>query len=72
MGYENAASVRAKAEYAVSSRLGGIMFWSLESEDSRNICGEGYYPLLRAANEIINVVIISISIHFNYRKNANF
>jgi len=31
--------------------LAGTMIWSLESEDFRNVCGEGANPRLTAINE---------------------
>lgn len=30
------------------------MIWSLETDDSRNICGQGKFPILQSINKIIN------------------
>lgn len=51
IGYDNARSVKIKAEYAEGKRLGGVMVWSLEQEDAQNVCGAGKYPLLTAIRQ---------------------
>ncbi|EDW85810.1 uncharacterized protein Dwil_GK23269 [Drosophila willistoni] len=53
VGYENRRSLSLKAEYAKNQQLGGIMIWSLESDDFQGKCGEGRNPLLRAINQVL-------------------
>lgn len=52
-GYDDAESVREKSQMVLDSNLGGVMFWSLDHDDYLNICGDGIYPLVRAASKII-------------------
>jgi chitinase len=47
IGYDDPASIKAKAEYARDMGLGGGMVWSLETDDFNGKChGEGF-PLIR-------------------------
>jgi len=45
-----------QAQYVKDKGLAGVMAWSLESEDFRNVCGEGAYPLLTAINKVFGRV----------------
>ncbi|KAI7815262.1 chitinase [Rhyzopertha dominica] len=49
VGYDNPASVEIKVAYAKSMSLGGIMVWSVETDDFRGVCGTKY-PILRTIN----------------------
>ena len=40
-----------QAQYAKDKGLAGAMAWALESDDFRNNCGEGAFPLLTAINK---------------------
>jgi GH18 family chitinase len=42
-----------QAQFVKEKGLAGTMMWALESEDFRNKCGEGAYPLLTATNEVL-------------------
>ncbi|EDW62152.2 chitinase-3-like protein 1 [Drosophila virilis] len=53
VGYENERSLMLKAEYALEHKLGGIMIWSLESDDFRGSCGGNKYPLLTQINRVL-------------------
>ncbi|KAH8416239.1 hypothetical protein KR222_011812, partial [Zaprionus bogoriensis] len=53
VGYENVRSLTLKAHYALEHQLGGMMIWSLESDDFRGSCGEERFPLLRAINRVL-------------------
>ncbi|XP_017962072.1 chitinase-3-like protein 1 [Drosophila navojoa] len=53
VGYENTNSLRLKAQYAMDHKLGGIMIWSLESDDFHGSCGGESFPLLRNINRVL-------------------
>lgn len=46
LGFENVRTVNAKARFANIKGLGGIMFWSLDTDDRENICKQGVFPLI--------------------------
>ncbi|XP_055374480.1 chitinase-3-like protein 1 [Condylostylus longicornis] len=52
VGYDNVESIELKAQYAKKHNLGGVMVWSLETDDFNGICGETY-PLMKAINKVI-------------------
>lgn len=53
VGYEDAISLKKKAQYVVDTGLGGIVSWTTDLDDFMNNCCEGQYPLLRAVNEVL-------------------
>nr|CAH7717807.1 unnamed protein product [Callosobruchus chinensis] len=50
VGYDDVRSMKEKVLYANSKKLGGIMIWSLDTDDFRGLCGEAY-PLLKTIHE---------------------
>jgi len=52
VSYDDVKTAITKAKYVVDKGLAGTMIWSVESEDFRNICGEGENPRLTAINEV--------------------
>lgn len=52
IGYDDMESVAFKANYINEQNLGGAMVWSIETDDFRNLCQMGHYPLLRQINGI--------------------
>ncbi|XP_076749063.1 chitinase-3-like protein 1 [Xylocopa sonorina] len=50
VGYDDAISIKEKANYVKSMDLGGMMLWSIDTDDFRGIGGEKY-PLLCAINK---------------------
>ncbi|KAG7205193.1 hypothetical protein KM043_018281 [Ampulex compressa] len=50
IGYEDPISVKIKAAYVRSAGLGGISFWSLDSDDFQGICGNPW-PMLNAVTQ---------------------
>uniref|UniRef100_T1P9P3 chitinase n=1 Tax=Musca domestica TaxID=7370 RepID=T1P9P3_MUSDO len=54
IGYENEKSIALKAHYVAKEDLGGIMVWSIESDDFRGTCSKKPYPLLNVINDILN------------------
>lgn len=49
VGYDDVESIAYKLNYVVRENLGGAMWWSIESDDFRNFCGHGSFPLIRLA-----------------------
>ncbi|XP_037034215.1 acidic mammalian chitinase-like [Bradysia coprophila] len=54
ISYDDARSVQIKAEYAVSQNLAGVMVWSIEDDDNKNVCGGGAYPLLSTIYKVLS------------------
>lgn len=50
VGYDDPQSLEIKLSYVKNSGLGGIMFWSIETDDFKNLCGKGNFPLLTMAH----------------------
>ncbi|XP_030240858.1 probable chitinase 10 [Drosophila navojoa] len=53
VGYEDAASVEAKARYAVNNDFGGVAAWTVDLDDFQNRCCSEPFPLLRAVNRAL-------------------
>lgn len=54
IGYDDVESVALKVKYAVHEQIGGIMVWSIETDDFRGVCQQGKYPLLNTINKVLN------------------
>ncbi|XP_073847079.1 probable chitinase 10 [Musca autumnalis] len=52
IGFDDAKSIAMKVQLANSLNLGGVMVWSLESDDFLGTCGEKY-ALLKAINNAL-------------------
>ncbi|XP_055374396.1 chitinase-3-like protein 1 [Condylostylus longicornis] len=52
VGYDDVKSIELKTRYANKYKLGGIMVWSLETDDFNGVCGEKY-PLMKAINRVL-------------------
>ncbi|XP_045460334.1 chitotriosidase-1-like [Harmonia axyridis] len=59
IGYDDATSVKDKVEFAKSKGLGGLMVWSLDTDDFMGICGNGKYPLIKTMKKTLNENYIS-------------
>lgn len=53
VGYEDPASVEAKARYAVNSGFGGVAAWTVDLDDFQNRCCSEAFPLLMAINRAL-------------------
>ena len=53
VGYDDPAIARVKAKYILKNQFGGAMFWDLPSDDFKNLCGEGRYPIIGAVSGIL-------------------
>ncbi|XP_059612620.1 chitinase-3-like protein 1 [Phlebotomus argentipes] len=51
IGYDNEESLRIKARFVKSFKLGGLMVSNIETDDFKGFCGRGTFPLLKAINE---------------------
>ncbi|XP_055625359.1 chitinase-3-like protein 1 isoform X1 [Toxorhynchites rutilus septentrionalis] len=49
ISFDDTTSVSLKVDYARYRNLGGVMLWSIDYDDDRNVCGGGTYPITRAA-----------------------
>ena len=54
VGYDDISMASTKAKYILDNNLGGGMFWDLPSDDFRNLCGEGTYPIIRTVHSILS------------------
>ena len=50
VSYDNERSIRLKADFAWEKQLGGVMVWSIETDDFKGFCGPHKFPLMRALN----------------------
>ncbi|KAJ2944906.1 hypothetical protein O0L34_g1798 [Tuta absoluta] len=52
VSYDDANSITNKVEWALTKNVGGIMIWSIETDDFNGLCGQDF-PLLRAINKAL-------------------
>lgn len=55
VGFDNERSIKEKVQYAMDLGLGGMMVWSIDTDDFLGRCGKAY-PLLTAVNEALGHV----------------
>jgi chitinase len=48
VGFDDAAMVTTKTNYAQAKGLGGVMVWDISTDDFQNTCGGGKNPLIAA------------------------
>ena len=53
VSYDNEKSVRLKANFAWEKKLGGVMVWSIETDDFKGLCGGEKFPMMRALNNAL-------------------
>ncbi|KAL5277817.1 CHIA family protein [Megaselia abdita] len=49
--YDDKKTAMKKVDYVNKENLGGMMVWTLDTDDFRNKCGEGTYPILKTIQE---------------------
>ncbi|XP_053687181.1 probable chitinase 2 [Sabethes cyaneus] len=54
--YDDRETVAEKTQYAKDKGLGGVMFWTVDTDDFHGDCYNEAYPLLLAANKIFKYV----------------
>ncbi|XP_044265229.1 acidic mammalian chitinase-like [Tribolium madens] len=52
VGFDSPKAISLKVEYAKSLNLGGVMIWSIETDDVRGVSGTKY-PILKAINQAL-------------------
>lgn len=57
VGYDDRESIALKAQYAKSMGLGGMMMWSIETDDFQGRCHGEKYPLLKTINRVMNGLV---------------
>ncbi|KAF4532928.1 hypothetical protein B566_EDAN015640 [Ephemera danica] len=61
----------AGAEYAKMKGLGGMLVWGIETDDFRNICGQGKFPLVNSIKSSLNAYDHETNDYNNYHT-ANY
>lgn len=54
VGYDDQVSLALKTQYAKSMGLGGVMMWSIETDDFHGKCHGEKYPLLNTIKRVLN------------------
>ncbi|CAG4980791.1 unnamed protein product [Colias eurytheme] len=54
VSYDDVNSLIAKAKYALSMNLAGVMIWSIETDDFHGLCSNETFPLLRAIKRTLS------------------
>lgn len=54
VGYDDQQSLALKAQYAKSMGLGGMMMWSIETDDFHGRCHNEKYPLLNTIRRVLD------------------
>lgn len=54
VGYDDMDSLALKTQYAKSMGLGGMMMWSIETDDFLGKCHQEKYPLLNTIKRVMN------------------
>jgi len=55
VSYDNERSVRLKANFAFEKKLGGVMVWSIETDDFKGLCNGSKFPLLQTLNNALSM-----------------
>lgn len=51
VSYDDKKTTLEKVNYVKEENLGGMMLWTLDTDDFRNKCSEGTYPILKTIQE---------------------
>ncbi|XP_058124775.1 probable chitinase 10 [Anopheles ziemanni] len=62
ISYDSTYSIALKVQFAKRMNLGGIMIWSIESDDAKGICGEGQFPISSAVfSEVFGTTVPTVT-----------
>ncbi|XP_046404203.1 chitinase-3-like protein 1 [Ischnura elegans] len=64
--YDNLESIKIKAEYALKEQLGGVMLWSLETDDFHGYCDGIKFPILNTIKNVFQSSIHQPTTEKNY------
>lgn len=51
--FDNERSIAEKVKFAMEQKLGGVMVWSVDTDDFQGDCGAENFPLMRTINKAI-------------------
>lgn len=54
VSYDDKTTTKKKVDYVKEQNLGGMMVWTLDTDDFRNKCSEGTYPILKTIKDNLN------------------
>ena len=54
VSYDNLRSVKEKLDYVIEKKLGGSMVWSVDLDDTKNLCGEGKFAMMKLQMKTLN------------------
>jgi len=55
VSFDDIKTLKLKAEYLKELNLGGVMFWSLDTDDfNGEFCGQGKYPLIKSVLSVLS------------------
>ncbi|XP_014602332.1 PREDICTED: probable chitinase 3 [Polistes canadensis] len=54
VSFDDADSIRRKAQFVRNMNLGGGMVWALDLDDFRGRCGEGPHPLMHTLQQVLS------------------
>lgn len=52
VGYDDEESINHKLNFIRGNQLGGVMFWSIDTDDFKGINGKGKFPLVKLARNL--------------------
>lgn len=53
IAFDNTRSIAEKVKFGMEQKLGGIMVWSIDTDDFQGDCGTENFPLMRGINKAI-------------------
>ncbi len=52
--YDDIHAIQVKSQYIMDQGFAGGFIWSIETDDFKNLCGDGEYPLLHTIQDVLN------------------
>ena len=63
VGFEDANSLKRKVDFLKGRGLRGAMYWAIDLDDFKNVCGQGKYPLLSAVKKALSRSVVPPATH---------